>query len=119
MQFVKDAESKSYERKVFGFLEVTGNIGGLFEIMEIFGGFLVGLFSQKMFLYSILSKLYHIEEPEEDKGGNINWFVDYFHRPRLHQEAIKTPSSRGYSKCKNLLGICLGKREQYWKPCEE
>mmetsp|Transcript_12871 Transcript_12871/g.11404 ORF Transcript_12871/g.11404 Transcript_12871/m.11404 type:complete len:90 (+) Transcript_12871:84-353(+) len=64
MQFVKDAESQSFERTVFSFLEVTGNIGGLSEIMEIGGGFLVGIFSGKIFLFSLLSKLYHVEEPD-------------------------------------------------------
>jgi len=65
---VKDGSSKSYERKVFNFMEVTGNIGGLFEIMQIGGGFFVGLFSGKLFLFSILSKLYHVEEPNNDSS---------------------------------------------------
>ncbi|CAI2385439.1 unnamed protein product [Moneuplotes crassus] len=42
MKFVKDSRSKSYERSVFNFLEVTGNMGGLFEILEICGESLWG-----------------------------------------------------------------------------
>ena len=68
MQFVKDESSKSYERSVFSFLEVTGNIGGLLEILEIAGGFLVGICSGKMFLYSIISNLYHVDGPDQNKG---------------------------------------------------
>lgn len=65
MKFVKDSQSKSFGRSVFGFLEVTGNIGGLFEILEIGGGLIVGLFSGRLFLFSILPHLYHIENTEE------------------------------------------------------
>ncbi|CAI2382796.1 unnamed protein product [Moneuplotes crassus] len=68
--FVKDAETKSYERQVFSLLEVTGNIGGLFEILERTGGFLVALFSGRMFLFSILTKLYHVEDPEDQPKGD-------------------------------------------------
>ena len=63
MRFVKDSASKSYDRAVFNFMEVTGNIGGLFEILGIAGGIFVGLFSGRVFLFSILPKLYHIEDP--------------------------------------------------------
>ncbi|CAI2382433.1 unnamed protein product [Moneuplotes crassus] len=70
--FVKDAETKSYERQVFSLLEVTGNIGGLFEILERTGGFLVALFSGRMFLFSILTKLYHVEDPEDQPKGENN-----------------------------------------------
>ena len=69
MQFLKDPIKISFERSVFGFLELTGNIGGVFEILSIIGGFLIGGFSGKMFLYSILSKLYQVQEPED---RNIN-----------------------------------------------
>ena len=71
MRFVKDTKSKSFERSVFGFLEVTGNIGGLFEILEITGGLIVGLFSGKLFLYSILPKLYHIDQPTGENCKNL------------------------------------------------
>jgi len=69
MRFVKDSVSKSYDRSVFSFMEVTGNIGGLFEIFSIAGGIIVGLFSGRTFLYSILPKLYHVEEPEKHEGN--------------------------------------------------
>mmetsp|Transcript_33143 Transcript_33143/g.32520 ORF Transcript_33143/g.32520 Transcript_33143/m.32520 type:complete len:197 (-) Transcript_33143:574-1164(-) len=61
LKFVKDAASKSYERTVFSFMEVTGNIGGLFEILQIAGGFIVGIFSGRLFTFSMLSSLYHVD----------------------------------------------------------
>lgn len=68
MSFVKDSTSKSFERSVFTFMEVTGNIGGLFEILEISGGLLVGLFSGRIFLFSVLPKLYHVDDPQKIDG---------------------------------------------------
>ena len=68
MKFIKSPSTKEFERSVFGFMDLTGNIGGLFEIFEIGGDFLVAIFSGKMFLYSLLSKLYHVEGPESDQS---------------------------------------------------
>lgn len=73
MRVLKDAESKVYERKVFGILEVTGMIGGLFEVFERAGGFLVVLFSGKIFLYEILSKLYHVSNPQREGTQSVNF----------------------------------------------
>lgn len=80
MQFLKDPATNSYERKVFGFLEVTGSIGGLFEILEIGGGMIVGFFSGNIFLYSLLTKLYHIEEPEAPTYGSSSKVRMMFYR---------------------------------------
>lgn len=65
MKFVKDKESQAFERVVASILDVTGNLGGWFEIMEVAGGMAVGLFSGRLFLFSILSHLYHITDPLE------------------------------------------------------
>ena len=64
MRFLKDPAQKSFERSVFSLLEVTGNIGGLYEIMKIIWGIIVSFFSGNIFFYSIISKLYQIKEPE-------------------------------------------------------
>ncbi|CAI2382333.1 unnamed protein product [Moneuplotes crassus] len=86
IQFVKDAASKSYERSVFSFMEVTGNIGGLFEILSIAGGFIVGAFSGRMFLFSILSKLYQVDSPAKntfnlgDENLNVESFEEIQHK---------------------------------------
>ena len=71
MRFLKDQTQKTYERSVFSFLEVTGNIGGLYEIMKITGGIIVSFFSGNMFFYSIISKLYQIQEPDENQSNGF------------------------------------------------
>jgi len=73
---MKDTYSKSYERQVFGVLGVTGNIGGVFEVLQIAGGILVSFFSGNIFLYSLLNKLYQVEEKSqenESKSCKILW----------------------------------------------
>ncbi|CAI2386634.1 unnamed protein product [Moneuplotes crassus] len=72
LKFVKDAASKSYERTVFSFMEVTGNIGGLFEILQIAGGFIVGIFSGRLFTFSMFSSLYHVDMPSNNKAKKVN-----------------------------------------------
>ena len=68
VKFIKDLKTISYERGVFTLLEVIGNIGGLMGIFTVGGSLLVGMFSGKVFLYSILSKIYQVEEPKNDKS---------------------------------------------------
>lgn len=65
--FVKDQATDSYERSVFGVLDLTGNLGGLFEVLSILGSFVVGFFADRIFLYTFLSKLYHIDNAEKSK----------------------------------------------------
>ena len=61
IRFYKDSTSKSYERQVFGILDVFGNIGGVKEILEIAGALIVGLFSRKIFIFTLLSSLYQVD----------------------------------------------------------
>lgn len=58
---MKDQTDESYERSVFSFLALTGNIGGLFEVFERSGDLIVGFFAGKFFLFSILSNLYQVD----------------------------------------------------------
>ena len=73
--FLKDNISKSYDRSVITLLDVFGNVGGIMGIISVFGAMIVGFVSSKTFIYSILSKLYHVEEPENLFNGeayNLN-----------------------------------------------
>ncbi|CAI2384546.1 unnamed protein product [Moneuplotes crassus] len=70
--FTKDPSSKSYDRSVFTVLEAFGNIGGLLEIFSIAGGLIVGLFAERLFFYTIFSKMYLLEESEKpSQDGRI------------------------------------------------
>ena len=68
MNFVKDPTTLSYERSVFSFLDLAGNLGGFFEILERTGAFLVGFFAGPMFMYSILSSLYQVDTHKKGKS---------------------------------------------------
>ncbi|CAI2363173.1 unnamed protein product [Moneuplotes crassus] len=55
----KDSQVEQHRRKVLNFLEVTGILGGLFEVFEIGVGVLIGLYSSFIFkrsLYKDISK---------------------------------------------------------------
>ena len=54
----------NYERTVFSLLDLTGLLGGAFELCEILGGIFVGYFSQRLLIFSMLSKLYQIQYNE-------------------------------------------------------
>lgn len=64
--FVKDYEYVKYSRNVFSLLEMFGNIGGLFEILEVSGSLLVGCFASHLFDYSIVSTFYQVDTTNQD-----------------------------------------------------
>lgn len=55
-----------YERNSFTFFDMFGLLGGIHQLLLLFGGYLVSLFSEKMFNLSILSKLYQIKHQLKD-----------------------------------------------------
>lgn len=66
----------SYARKVTDILTLLGDIGGLQDFFIMCGGVLVGFLAQKMFMSSIVKKIYHIRNygniEYEASHGNIN-----------------------------------------------
>lgn len=65
---IQDPIISSYERRVYSFLDFSGQLGGFFEILAITGGLLVTSFANKMYYYSLFNKLYSInyQKPEND-----------------------------------------------------
>lgn len=47
-----------YQRTIYSFLDVIGNIGGLMEGLLFIGYIFVFLFSKKLFKASLMKKLY-------------------------------------------------------------
>lgn len=47
---------------------MTGLIGGINEVLMVFGVLFTGLFTEKMFNFSILSKLYQVDD--SDRANN-------------------------------------------------
>lgn len=51
-----------YTRQVYTMGDMFSQIGGIFEVLLLFGGFIVGMFSIKLYMASLLSKLYQVEK---------------------------------------------------------
>lgn len=68
-----DEETAYYSRTVYSILDLTGQLGGVFEIFDIFGGIFIGLFADKLFVFSIISRLYQTKvNSHVDKGKLIS-----------------------------------------------
>jgi len=66
---VADPQKDNYNRVVFSFLDLFGQLGGVFELMCIWMGLIVRFFSKNVFLFSIFKRLYHTER-ESDQNDN-------------------------------------------------
>ena len=44
-----DPKQTQYSRQVYSFLAFTGDLGGVFQILIILGGIIVGIFAEKSF----------------------------------------------------------------------
>ena len=65
-------EIEIYERSVFTFLDLIGQIGGIYELLEVFAAFFVGYYNGKMFNYALVNKLNSsaIDDQTEPKNEN-------------------------------------------------
>ena len=57
-----EAREDTYERTVFSVFDYTGLIGGVFEILEVLGGLVVGYFIKNWLMFDILSNLYQVQK---------------------------------------------------------
>ena len=55
LRFVQDPSLEEYERRVYSIFDVTGKLGGVYEILFIIGAFLTRKFNSKTYLYSVFS----------------------------------------------------------------
>ncbi|CAI2361969.1 unnamed protein product [Moneuplotes crassus] len=69
MQFEirQDTVVDSYERRVYTFLDFSGQLGGFFEILVILGGIIVNHFSSKLYNYSMFNKLYCVDQRDSNE----------------------------------------------------
>ena len=67
-----DAREDTYQRTVFSVFDYTGLIGGVFELLQVFGTFFVGYFAKNWFLFCVLSNLYQIDNKGEDQTNSGN-----------------------------------------------
>jgi len=67
LKFVLDNYERNYERQVYSLLAFTGDIGGVFQILEVLGALLVFVFTKNLFMYRILSQMYQIDNSKISK----------------------------------------------------
>ena len=62
-----EAREDTYERTVFSVFDYTGLIGGVFEIFEVLGGFIIGYFIKKWLVFDILCNLYQVQKKRNNQ----------------------------------------------------
>ncbi|CAI2360554.1 unnamed protein product [Moneuplotes crassus] len=60
-----DPGIQNNKRTVFNILDLLSGIGGLFSLIQSFAGVVVGIFAEKIFKHSVISKLYTCDMEEE------------------------------------------------------
>ena len=97
-----ESREDTYERVVFSFFDLTGLVGGVFEILEVTGGIFVSFFAHKLFMFSMLSDLYQVQKIDPDhEFSKIIPKTEVFKTktkrskrvPKLYEEA-KTPKKK-------------------------
>lgn len=61
-----DKEYSVFERKVMTFADLLGNLGGLYEIGLIVGSLTIGIFSERLFVSSIIHKIYQLDKDRDE-----------------------------------------------------
>ena len=86
-----EAREDTYERTVFSFFDLTGLVGGVFEILEITGGVFVSIFAHRLFMFSMLNDLYQVQK--NDSNIDSSKIV-----PRVRQSRIRRMRTKGDPK---------------------
>ena len=63
--FRLDSNYDQYSRRVYSIGDLFGQTGGLYSVMLIIGSVFVGLFTEKLFVSSILRKIYQIDQTRD------------------------------------------------------
>ena len=63
---VADPQKDNYNRVVFSFLDLFGQLGGVFELMCIWMGLVVRFFAKNVMFFSLFKKLYHTEREDKE-----------------------------------------------------
>ena len=80
-----DSNYADFSRRVYSFGDLLGQTGGLYSAIFMVGAVIVGIFSERLFVSSILRKIYQIDEARdteirkyisENKGKTKNYKVE-------------------------------------------
>lgn len=62
-----DSTSESYSRQVYSFSDLLAQVGGIYQSIFFIGVLFVGIFSERLFISSILRKIYQLDKIREDQ----------------------------------------------------
>lgn len=96
----QDATVDHYQRRVYSVFDLTGQLGGLYEVFEILGAFIVGGLAKKVFMYSLFNKLYYTEHNQNNsKRKNQNQlYTGVLPKTTLEREInVKTEKFKAHS----------------------
>ncbi|CAI2360297.1 unnamed protein product [Moneuplotes crassus] len=91
INFYQESQVLYYERTIFSFFDVIGNIGGVFGLLLQAGLFLTNNFSEKYFLTSLFSFLYISDISKKECNLNLNKNVVL---PKNSQGSLKRSSNQ-------------------------
>ena len=77
---------------MFTFLDLIGQIGGIYELLEVFAAFFVGYYNGKMFNYALVNKLNSSTIDDQTKNKNENRDEhnhELIHFNRQYQQVIQ------------------------------
>jgi hypothetical protein len=66
-RFFVDPQEDYYSRNVFTFIDLLGQLGGVYEIFDLFGIVFVGFIAHRLFQFSILSRLYQVNTKNDNE----------------------------------------------------
>jgi hypothetical protein len=58
LKIILDRRINDYEVKVYQFLDLTGQLGGIFEIAEVICKFFVAILAQRLFYYHVINNVH-------------------------------------------------------------
>ena len=88
-----DAFYDVYERRVYSIGDLLGQLGGVYESLMLSGALLVGVFSERLFISSILHKIYQIDQLREKE------VFDEFHKKKDNKvSAITKPDESSHTE---------------------
>lgn len=61
-----------YERKVYSFFDLTGQLGGLYEVLHTIIGIIVGLISSRILVMTMMSNLYYIYSNDRTEPNDFS-----------------------------------------------
>lgn len=66
--FTMDAAFENYQRTVYNILDMSGQLGGLYEVFEVMFGFFATALASKILTFTIMKRMYHedLDHPNSD-----------------------------------------------------